>query len=303
MNFVSFISRACTVLTVCVLLVGFTAKAEAMDYGPGTEGIKAATLPGPGFYYLMYNMSYSADKLMDNNGNESAVKPDVSAFVSVHRFVKITKYKFLGADYTFDLLFPVIHQDLEMKVGDVTVADDDATQLGDISTDVIALPWHDDKWDALFALAFTIPIGTYDDRALVNASKDHFSALFTLGGTYYPDAEKTWSASLQSRTEFHAKNRHDDITEGADFLLEGGVAKKFAGLIDAGVSGYAHWQVTKDTGEGATDEKEKQYAMGPEVDVVVPQIGAIVKAKYYKQFGSENTLEGDQFWINLVKWF
>jgi len=40
------------------------------SYPNGAEGIKAGTLPPPGFYYKMYNAYVTSDKMLDRKETE-----------------------------------------------------------------------------------------------------------------------------------------------------------------------------------------------------------------------------------------
>ncbi len=55
---------------VCILF-GTALGGGENEYPNGIEGLKAASLPPPGFYYKMYNVLYTADTLADPDGNES----------------------------------------------------------------------------------------------------------------------------------------------------------------------------------------------------------------------------------------
>jgi hypothetical protein len=54
----SFISQRLTI----VLLLSISAKLYAQHYPAGSEGIKAASLPPPGFYFEDYNSFYYSDR-------------------------------------------------------------------------------------------------------------------------------------------------------------------------------------------------------------------------------------------------
>ena len=78
---------------------GYCLAGESGHYVNGAEGIKAATLPPPGFYYRMYNVFYTADTLADQDGNALNVNFDAGIYAMVNRFIWITDVKLLGGNF------------------------------------------------------------------------------------------------------------------------------------------------------------------------------------------------------------
>ena len=99
-----------------VLILGFAALATALQaqptahYVPGVEGIKAATLPPPGWYVRDYSVAYFADQLNSGSGNNAHV-PNFQAFTyaNVPRVIWITDTKLLGANVGVDALIPLLY--------------------------------------------------------------------------------------------------------------------------------------------------------------------------------------------------
>ncbi|MGE4317764.1 MAG: transporter [Deferribacterales bacterium] len=272
----------------------------AQDYAIGSEGIKAGTVPGPGFYYLMYNQIYSSDTLKDENGDEIDNGFDLHTFANVHRFVWMTDKKFLGADYGMNIIIPLVSVDIDIDAADIS---ESSFNVGDIILEPVTLAWHGDRYDLALGLALFVPTGYYDEDDASSIGKDHYTFMLTTGGTYYPDAAKKWSLSILTRYEKHFENRDKDVTYGDDFSFDWGIGRKI-GLFDVGVSGYAHWQLSDDDGDDAASEvKDHIMGIGPEVDIDIPAIKGQVRFKYYKEFDAEDTNEGDAFWVTLVKAF
>lgn len=91
------------VASALLLIAGTVpATAETNHYPNGTSGILAGSVPGPGFYYLMYNLYYQADQLKDGSGNSARVPGgdaldfQAKAFANVHRFIHVTQLKIHG---------------------------------------------------------------------------------------------------------------------------------------------------------------------------------------------------------------
>ena len=63
-----FLKRMSIVAVLVAMVSAAAGAGETGHYVNGVEGIKAASVPGPGFYYKMYNAFYRADTLTDDSG-------------------------------------------------------------------------------------------------------------------------------------------------------------------------------------------------------------------------------------------
>lgn len=290
-----------TALCILTLLIAIgVPDAQAVDYPLGSEGIKAASFPGPGFYYVLYNQLYSSDTMRDKNGDEQKIGFDVNSYAMAHRFVYVTNKKFFGADYGMNIIIPVVNVDLKIDAAGV---DAKSTGVGDITVEPLVLAWHRPQQDITISLSMLVPTGEYAENDAASIGGDHYNITATAGTTVFFDSERLWSLSVLARYEKHFENRVLDLTYGDDVLVEWGFGRAI-GLFDIGISGYAHWQVTKDEGSDRTsDDLDRIYAVGPEVNMAIPQIKGQLRLKYYKEFGGKDTKEGDAFWLTLVKAF
>ncbi|HNX25048.1 MAG TPA: transporter, partial [Spirochaetota bacterium] len=270
------------------------------------EGIKAATLPGPGFYYKMYNTYYTADKMMDDSGkNISAADLDLTVYANVHRFIWGTGAKVLGADLIVDAIIPLVYTDISINTPGGRV-EENSFNLGDINLEPAVLSWHRNTFDAAAGIGFFAPTGKYDAADPSSAGKDMWTTMLTLGGTLYFDEEKTWTASILARYETHTEKNDTKIKPGDEFHFEWGIGKTLMKLIDVGVSGYCQWQITDDSGDGVSYDKsvhDRVFAAGPEIDIFIPQIMSAVSLKCQKEFGAVDRSEGYVANLSLTKIF
>jgi len=270
-------------------------------YVNGVEGIKAATVPPPGLYYRMYNVFYNADTYTDSDGNELQIDFDVSVYAMVNRLIWVTEKKFLGADFFMDIVIPLVYTDIE--IGALGVKDDEFG-LGDINIEPFGLSWHGPRYDAAFGLSVFIPTGDSDEPA--SPGEDMWTGMLTLGGTYYLDNEKTWSASILGRYEIHSEKSDTNITPGDDFHFEWGVGKTLAKVWDVGLTGYCHWQVTDDSGSDVTwdkDDHDRVYAIGPEVSLFYPPAKLFISLRSQWEFDAEDRSEGNCTTLTFTKIF
>ena len=279
-------------------------------YINGIEGIKAGSPPPPGFYYRLYNVFYSADTLKDENGNPIDANLDIGVFANVHRFVWITEKEILGADYGANVIIPLVYTDFAADTpgGRVT---DDKFGLYDIIVEPVILGWHGERYDAVAAMGVILPVGNYDPNNPASPGKGYWTGMATLGGTYYLDEEKTWSASILSRYEIHSRIEDSTLRPGANFHFEWGLAKMVqteSAMIDIGVAGYCGWQVTDDRGIypggiPADEVHDKIFAIGPEVNIFVPSKTLFISFKSEWEFGAVDRPEGNITCITLTKQF
>lgn len=298
-----FIAVMSCTLVLAGCLFGTAFAGETGHYVNGVEGIKAATLPPPGFYYRLYNVFYNADELIGPDGDELPIDFDLSVYAMVNRFVWITDKKILGADYGADVIIPLIYTDIEIKG---TPVNDDQFGLGDICIEPFVLSWHRARHDASFAIAAFAPTGEYDQAEPASPGKDIWTGMITLGGTYYFDAAKTWSASILARYETHSEKEETDVTPGDDFHFEWGLGKTLAKIWDVGVAGYCHWQVTDDSGSDVSWDKsdhDRVYAVGPEVSVFIPPAKLFASLRSLWEFDAEDRTEGNVTTLTLTKIF
>ena len=296
-NFNRFVLAA---VVLVGLLWGPALAGNTGHYPLGSEGIKAATLPPPGLYLRTYSSYFTAGDLIDDHGKDSGADFNVSSFAVVPRLIWMTDKKILGADYGMDMLIPFVCVDFEL--GGVQSNNDMC--YGDICIEPVDLAWHGDNYDIGAALAVWIPTGKYNVSNPASPGKDFWSTMFTLGGTYYLDPEKTWSASILSRYEIHSTKDHTEDRPGNNLLFEWGVAKSYAKGCDIGLVGYNQWQLTDDKGaDSDTGVHDRIAAIGPEISVFVPTCKAFVSLRALREFSAIDRPEGTTVTLTVTKIF
>lgn len=283
-----------------LLLAGPAVAGDTGHYVNGVEGIKAASLPPPGFYFRMYNVVYTADDLMDRHGDELDVDFDLTVYADVNRFIWITNYELLGGNYFCDAIVPLVYTDVEIGAMGLH---DEQFGFGDLYLEPFGISWHGDWWDAAFGASVFIPTGDYDKDEPASPGKGYASGMFTLGGTVYFDKEKTWSLSALPRYEIHTDKEDFDLVPGDNLNLEWGLGKTLAKVWDVGVVGYAQWQITEDRGSDADDTLDRVYAIGPEVSVAFPQHMFFVTVRGEWEFEAKDRPEGFLANVTLTKRF
>jgi hypothetical protein len=290
-----------------LLLVGCWAMVasagESGHYPLGSEGIKAATLPPPGLYLKTYTTYYTSHLLTDGAGKNSGLGLDLDALAIAPRLLWMTNQKILGADYGMDILIPLVYTDFELN--NVGVGDHEFC-TGDMLLEPVDLGWHGDQWDIGAAVGLWFPTGKYDENHPASPGKDFWTTMFTLGGTYYFDQEKTWSSSILGRYEINSEKDETDVQPGQDVLFEWGLGKTLAKVWEVGVIGYCEWQLTDDHGSDVTWDRgvhDRVAGIGPEVGLAIPPANMFVSLRSAWEFSAVDRPEGTTVTLTVTKRF
>jgi len=273
-----------------------TAQAQpivAAHYPAGAEGIKGASLPPPGVYFRDYNFFYTADNFKDG-----PPQFDIFAYINAPRLIWMTDLKILGANYGMDIIVPFGYLDWK-----VMGSRNSYFGLGDIQIEPVLLSWHFKQFDLSAAYAVWAPTGDFSPSRPDLLAKGFWSHMLTLGGTWYPDKEKTWAVSLLNRYEFCHEQEQTHINPGQVYTVEWGFSKSLRKTIDVGIIGYYQQQVTKDFGATATTKLDRKVGIGPEISAIWPKLGLITSLRYAYEFAAVERPEGHLVTLTLTKRF
>jgi hypothetical protein len=259
-------------------------------YAPGSEGLKAATLPPPGIYLRDYNSFYYANQFNNPQGNKVA-SPEVFVYANVPRLIWITDIKVLGGYLGVDALVPLKYtyvQGLDHTFG-----------LGDVFFEG-SWSWHLKQWDISLAAGAWAPTGDFSMMHPTWAGNGYWTEMLTAGATWYPDEAKRWALSVLNRYEFNQKQQDTHITPGQAYTVEGGLSYGVTKTVDVGAIGYYQQQVTSDSGQLAS-ERDRVAGVGPEISAFFPSITLGVSLRYAYEFMAENRLQGHTVTLTLTK--
>lgn len=277
-------------------LVGTAPAQPSAHYVPGVEGIKAATLPPPGWYFRDYNAFYTADRV--NNANGKSVGPpnfDSFVYANVPRVVYISDKKFLDGFVGVDALLPLIYQ--KVTAGAFRGS---TFGIGDFFAEA-SLSWHTKKFDSALTAGAWMPMGDSALPPTTRVGLGYWTPMFTAGATWYIDQEKSWAISALNRYEINTEQRDTHVTPGQAYTLEWGVSKTLAKVVDVGAVGYFQQQVTKDNTPGNT--LDQVAAIGPEINVALPKQMTFVSFRYLYEFTASSRAQGSTFALTLTKRF
>jgi hypothetical protein len=306
-------ARAC--LIACVFasaLTGAPARSHAQEtahYPNGTSGIKAGTVPPPGHYWLFYNRIYTADELRDANG-DVATGPggaplglDLTGYANVHRFLHVTEYEIVGANFSWNAVLPLVNIDLDISAVGMH---DEEFKVGDLNMEPFVIEWHRPRWDFGFVYGFFAPTADRSDVRAALPGKKFWTHYVGPAGTYYFDDERTWSLSFLSRYEMPTRRQDGvDIRAGDNFSFEWGLARNFEKVLDLGASGYCSWQTTLDSGSDVTyaNVHDRIFGIGPEVQYFSTALKLGYHLRAWWEFAARDRTQGEIITLTLIKPF
>lgn len=276
--------------------------AASGHYVSGGEGVLGANVPPPrpnGIYWKIYNMYYTANTMRDNGRGKAPGNFDVNVFAHAHRFIYSSDIEVLGGNLLFDLIIPITYTDISYKGLGSASFGDNRWGLGDIFVEPLFIGWHRPRWDAFAAIGTYVPTGEYAADKPASPGMGFWTIMFSAGGVWYFDVERTWSASILARYQVHTDQDDTDITPGNHFSFEWGLGKSVSGF-DLGIAGYCHWQVTDDSGPGAGSHKEQAFAIGPEIGYTFKDAGINVVLRSVWEFENKNKAQGNMTSLNFV---
>lgn len=271
-------------------------------YVAGVEGVDASSVPPPGKYYLAYLVDYNVDEFRAP-GSTNALPGHNTATIAAlaNRFVWITDTKVLGADYGVEAIVPLLRTSLTINAAGVS---DSRSGVGDVYLGPLVLGWHGPRWDAVAAAGLWLDSATKPSASeAAQPGKGYKSTMLTAGMTYHFDEAKTSSVSALMRYEINGSNGNG-FQPGNQVSLEWGVGKA-VGPVKLGMVGYDQWQVSNDSGVGASGNQSSRHAIGAEVAYPLMSSGLILKAALYKEYSAEGGTgpepKGSMLRLTLVK--
>ena len=270
-------------------------------YTPGFNATNSGVLPAPGFTYMNYFQYYSFDKVKDRQGDTITDDLDAGIFIDINVFMYVTKYKILGGNLALVAGLPFANTS-------ITLADQPVLGLAGFSESFyqpFLLGWHKERFDLNTGYAFFANTG--------KSGAGYWGNALTFGDTFYLTKNKAISFSSYQLLEFHTENKDTGITPGTAFNLDYSLMmflplqKEEKALMQIGLVGYDQWQVSDDGGSRPrpvlSNVHYKDHAIGFAVNFLLPPKGVSVGMKYFKEYGAEATVEGQNIQISAAVTF
>jgi hypothetical protein len=132
-----------------------------------------------------------------------------------------------------------------------------------------------------------------------------------LGSTYFFNEKKSFHASALGTLEFHSKKKDSDVQVGNILMIQGGVGPTLMQILDVGMTYYAQWKLSDDSGLGLPAlvdgrlGKNHNYGLGPEIALVLPvkkdlsQL-AIFNFRYIWDVGTQLDTQGNTLLFSMT---
>jgi hypothetical protein len=297
--------RSGELVAVCAALLLTTTPVVAQDLGhklPGLLGLDAARIPEPGLYLVDRLASYEADELRDRDGHLIPTAP----------FTLLGRANAFGASYTtrvsqssvfltITVGWPIAR--IKRDVEDRPEAAIDRFGLADPYVQPVRLGWRNGRSDVVTSYGIYLPTDRSPLAGGKGVSSGQVTHEFSGGGSLYFKDRTTFVTALASY-QLNMRQRGIDLTRGDAIQIEGGMGTKFFGqLAEAGLAGFAFWQVRNDRGadlppvlRGARD---RVYGLGPEAAILLKAIRGQVRVRYEWDIGARARPQGHIFVAGL----
>lgn len=159
-----------------------------------------------------------------------------------------------------------------------------------------------DKTFLQLSTLVNVPVGDYRDGEIANLAFHRWAGDVSLAATWH-DPASGWDLSGKLGFTFNGTNDKTDYTTGTESHYELSVEKTFSPAWSAGLQAYYFYQLTGDSGAGATlgSFKGRVAAVGGNVTwrVKAGKIPLNVRVRGMHEFDATNRLEGDSLWLDV----
>jgi hypothetical protein len=164
------------------------------------------------------------------------------------------------------------------------------------------LKWHDGVHNWMTYVFGDLPTGVYQLGRLANVSINHY-ALDGGGGYTYLDPKKGHEFTVVGGLTYNWENHDTDYKNGVDSHIDLAASQFINEQTHIGVNGYIYYQLTGDSGSGATlgSFKSRVFGAGPQIGYFFP-VGkekGYVNLRAAWDFGAKNRPEGWNTFLEL----
>ena len=297
------------VLAAIVALTCLPAPAAAQlntQHIKGTVGLKGGSQAPPHVYVvapLMY--FYNTDTVRDRNGDRLPIIADLSSVAGAGGLLVVTEKKFLGANYGYQVLFPVFANN---RIQGTEIDFNPGGGISDSAVVPIQLGWHGKRADAVASYSIYIPTGRYTDGASDNTGYGMWGQEIAFGTTVFLNEAKSLHAASVISFGWQSKKEDSETKVGNAMYLEGGVGADFLkGGLSAGLVYYTATKLSEDRIDGIPGVlirgKNNVFALGPEVQLVLARKGTLygsLKVNWQKEVYARTNTQGSELTMLLT---
>jgi len=278
--------------------LGFLAgrAARAQDLGHkilGAVGIDAGAQPEPGLYLAHRIIRFDASRLLDRHGRLVPIQGlDIDVIAGV--FGVALTLKPPGAPYLgWAAGVPLARISLN---ADDPRASVDRAGFGDVFVQPLRVGWRTPHVDVGVSYAFYAPTGRFEPRRGGGIGRGFWAHQLSLGVAVRGDLERRMRASVLLSHDLNRPKRGIDIQRGNTVQIQGGAGMRVVDWLDAGLAGFALWQVTDDRGADVPEvlrgARDRVFGLGPEVDILIPALRLRIDLRAEWDFGVRSRPQG-----------
>ena len=267
----------------------------------GSTGIDAGVQPLPGLAVVSQTLHYGSSQLRDREGNVVPIDGlSIDATGSALGVAYTSKTK--GAPYlSFAIGLPVARVHIN---SDEPAASLNAYGFSDLFVQPLKVGWRQRRFDLVTAYAMYVPTGHFEPRGGAGPGRGYWTHQLSLGGALFADSTRTHRLSALASYERNTRKRGIDIRRGDMCQIPGGAGASGQWIAVIGLAGYALWQVTPDRGADLPpklrNERSRVFALGPEIDVTIPQWRTRVALRVEREFGVESRPKGQAIALSVA---
>jgi hypothetical protein len=280
---------------LCSAMAAAQSAPVAGHYPPGQSGIRGAAAAQPGWSITDFNRFFSNLQAVDADGNTTADLTE-TRYANITMITWTTPHEIFGMRYGAMAGIP-------FSTGNLNPSADDSASgfgLGDILLTPVALYGERGDFDYTLQLTVWSASGHFSPGTPENRSSGFWSLVYSIGGVWYPTGDRRdWSASAIARIEQNFEQAETGISPGHDVVIDWGVGKVLGdGQFDVGVSGFATWQLTAQSGgtSGPEPDRYRYLGIGPEASMAAWSRWTFrVRAQW--ELGVRNAVRGNNLWL------
>jgi hypothetical protein len=266
---------------------------------PGLIGLDAGRIPPQGLYVVDRAVAYNADEIRGRNGNVIPIgNLEMQGLSNAVGFMYSLKLPQGCTSITFTAAAPITR--LRLNIADRPEASFDRFGLNDIYIEPFQWGCQTGRFDVVASYSLYIPTGQFELGGGKGVSSGNITHEFSFGGSIYRSQERTEFITALASYNLNLRKRNIDITRGDTLSIQGGAGiSRYNHVLEAGLAGYALWQVRDDRGadlppvlRGARD---RVYGLGPEVAVLIKSINTQFRARYEWDFGVQSRPQANIF--------
>jgi len=262
-------------------------------YPPGQTGLRGAAFSDPGWSITDFNRFFSNLEIRNADGNTIGHSGEL-------RYANIAVVSWTSDDQILGMNYGA-YAGVPFATGDLNP---DSTKnsslgLGDIIATPVALYGKTSDFDYRFEFSVWTPSGEFVPGGVKNRGSGFWSLIYSAGGVWYPGGDRNdWSISATARIEQNFDQAHTGIEPGDNLDVDWGagkIVKIYGHPFDIGVSGFATWQVSRQSGGGDPGRYE-YYGAGPEIGTPIAD-GWALRLRTQWEFGTRNAVQGNNIWL------